>query len=143
MPPLTAVDAEVVCQLRVPRTVIGLMVGAALALAGTVLQGITRNPIADPGILGVSQGSAVCAELAITFAGVHTLDGYVWFAFAGAGAASVAVYAIASRGLGGASPVKLALGGAAVNALLVAVSRASSRRTRPRSMSSGSGRSAR
>ncbi|MFD3519362.1 FecCD family ABC transporter permease [Streptomyces sp. NPDC058653] len=114
-------DAEVVRQLRVPRTVVGLMVGAALALAGTVLQGITRNPIADPGILGISQGAAVGVVMAISFAGVHTLTGYVWFAFAGAALASVAVYAIATRGRGGATPVKLALGGAAVNALLVSV----------------------
>ncbi|MEU1891820.1 FecCD family ABC transporter permease [Streptomyces pristinaespiralis] len=114
-------DAEVVRELRVPRTLIGLMVGAALALAGTVLQGITRNPIADPGILGISQGASVGVVLAIAFAGVHTLSGYVWFAFAGAAVASVAVYAIAARGRGGATPVKLALGGAAINALLVSV----------------------
>lgn len=114
-------EAEVVRQLRVPRTLIGLMVGAALALAGTALQGITRNPIADPGILGISQGSSVGVVLAISVAGVHTLSGYVWFAFAGAGAASVAAYAIASSGRGGATPVKLALGGAAINALLVSV----------------------
>ncbi|MFF2846995.1 FecCD family ABC transporter permease [Streptomyces sp. NPDC058001] len=113
--------AEVVRGLRVPRTVVGVMVGAALALAGTVLQGITRNPIADPGILGISQGASVGVVLAIAFAGVHTLTGYVWFAFAGAGIASVAVYAIASSGRGGATPVKLALGGAAINALLVSV----------------------
>ncbi|WP_406069268.1 iron ABC transporter permease [Streptomyces sp. NBC_01020] len=113
--------AEVVRQLRVPRTLIGLMVGAALALAGTVLQGITRNPIADPGILGISQGASVGVVLAIAFAGIHSLTGYVWFAFAGAAVASVAVYAIASRGRGGATPVKLALGGAAINALLVSV----------------------
>ncbi|MFJ4920968.1 FecCD family ABC transporter permease [Streptomyces sp. NPDC088725] len=114
-------DAEVVRQLRVPRTLIGLMVGGALALAGTVLQGITRNPIADPGILGISQGSSVGVVLAISLFGVHTLSGYVWFAFAGAAVASVAVYAIASSGRGGATPVKLALGGAAINALLVSV----------------------
>ncbi|MFE4912369.1 FecCD family ABC transporter permease [Streptomyces sp. NPDC056652] len=114
-------DAEVIRQLRVPRTLIGLMVGAALALAGTALQGITRNPIADPGILGISQGSSVGVVLAITLAGVHTLSGYVWYAFAGAAVASVAVYAIAARGRGGATPVKLALGGAAINALLVSV----------------------
>ncbi|ATW49188.1 FecCD family ABC transporter permease [Streptomyces xantholiticus] len=114
-------DAEVVRELRVPRTLIGLMVGAALALAGTALQGITRNPIADPGILGISQGASVGVVLAIAFAGVHTLAGYVWFAFAGAAIASVAVYAIAARGRGGATPVKLALSGAAINALLVSV----------------------
>ncbi|MGW7363663.1 FecCD family ABC transporter permease [Streptomyces sp. NPDC054841] len=120
----TSDAAEVVRQMRLPRTLIGLMVGAALALAGTVLQGLTRNPIADPGILGISQGASVGVVLAIAFAGVHTLTGYVWFAFAGAALASVAVYAIASGGRGGATPVKLALGGAAVNALLVSVTMA-------------------
>ncbi|MET7924854.1 FecCD family ABC transporter permease [Streptomyces sp. NPDC055059] len=117
-------DAEVVRGLRLPRTLVGLMVGAALALAGTVLQGITRNPIADPGILGISQGASVGVVLAIAFAGIHTLTGYVWFAFAGAALASVAVHAIASSGRGGATPVKLALGGAAINALLVSVTTA-------------------
>lgn len=116
--------ADVVRSLRLPRTLVGLMVGAGLALAGAALQGITRNPIADPGILGVSQGASVGVVLAIAFAGVHTLTGYVWFAFAGAGIASVVVYAIASSGRGGATPVKLALGGAAVNALLVSVTSA-------------------
>ncbi|MFD0415747.1 FecCD family ABC transporter permease [Streptomyces sp. NPDC127108] len=116
--------AEVIRELRVPRTVIGVMVGAALAVAGTALQGITRNPIADPGILGISQGASVGVVLAIAYAGVHTLTGYVWYAFAGAGIASVAVYAIASSGRGGATPVKLALGGAAINALLVSVTTA-------------------
>ncbi|WP_405657725.1 FecCD family ABC transporter permease [Streptomyces sp. RK9] len=116
--------AEVIRELRVPRTVIGVMVGAALAVAGTALQGITRNPIADPGILGISQGASVGVVLAIAYAGVHTLTGYVWYAFAGAAIASVAVYAIASSGRGGATPVKLALGGAAINALLVSVTTA-------------------
>ncbi|MFE9659248.1 iron chelate uptake ABC transporter family permease subunit [Streptomyces sp. NPDC005955] len=117
----TSEDAVVVRELRVPRTVVGLMVGAGLALAGAAFQGITRNPIADPGILGISQGASVGVVLAIAFAGVHTLTGYVWFAFAGAGVAAVAVYAIAARGRGGATPIKLALGGAALNALLVSV----------------------
>ncbi|MYW67975.1 iron chelate uptake ABC transporter family permease subunit [Streptomyces sp. SID8379] len=116
--------AEVVRGLRVPRTVVGIMVGASLALAGTVLQGITRNPIADPGILGISQGASVGVVLALAYLGIHTLTGYVWFAFAGAGIASVAVYAIAASGRGGATPVKLALGGAAINALLVSVTTA-------------------
>ncbi|WP_030577411.1 FecCD family ABC transporter permease [Streptomyces anulatus] len=117
----TSEGAEIVRSLRVPRTVVGVMVGAALALAGTVIQGITRNPIGDPGVLGISQGAAVGVVLAIAFAGVHTLAGYVWFAFVGAGVASVAVYAVASSGRGGASPLKLALAGAAINALLISV----------------------
>ncbi|MGI5353192.1 FecCD family ABC transporter permease [Streptomyces sp. CA-250714] len=113
--------AEVVRTLRVPRTLVGVMVGAALGLAGTVMQGLTRNPIAEPGILGISQGAAAGVVCAIAFAGVHSLSGYVWFGFVGAGVAAVAVYAVAARGRGGASPVKLALSGAAVNALLVAL----------------------
>ncbi|CAM5299564.1 Vitamin B12 import system permease protein BtuC [Streptomyces tanashiensis] len=125
----TGDDAEVVRGLRVPRTLIGLMVGAALALAGTALQGITRNPIADPGILGISQGSSVAVVLAIAFLGVRGL-GYVWFAFTDAGEA-IAVYAIAAAGRGGATPVKLALGGAAViNALLLSVTTTASSPTR-------------
>lgn len=114
-------NAEVVRSLRVPRTVIGVMVGAALAVAGVVMQGITRNPIAEPGILGVSQGASLGVVCAIAYAGVGTLSGYVWFAFAGAGAAVVAVYAVAARGRGGASPVKLALAGAAMNAFLTSI----------------------
>ncbi|MFI0937769.1 FecCD family ABC transporter permease [Streptomyces sp. NPDC021020] len=117
----TSQNAEVVRSLRVPRTVIGIMVGAALAVAGVVMQGITRNPIAEPGILGVSQGASLGVVCAIAYAGVGTLSGYVWFAFAGAGAAAVAVYAIAARGRGGASPVKLALAGAAMNAFLTSI----------------------
>ncbi|MFR9673657.1 FecCD family ABC transporter permease [Streptomyces sp. TR06-5] len=118
----TGDDALVIRTMRVPRTLVGLMVGAALGVAGAVMQGLTRNPIAEPGILGVSQGAALGVVVALAFAGVHTLTGYVWFAFVGAAAASVAVYAIASRGRGGAGPVKLALAGAAVNALLASLS---------------------
>ncbi|MGX1713355.1 FecCD family ABC transporter permease [Streptomyces albidoflavus] len=110
----TGPDAEVVREMRLPRTLIGVMVGAALAVAGTALQGITRNPIADPGILGISQGASVGVVLAIAFAGVHTLAGYVWFAFVGAGLAAVAVYAVAAGGRGGAT----------INALLVSVTTA-------------------
>ncbi|MGK5531812.1 FecCD family ABC transporter permease [Streptomyces sp. URMC 129] len=117
----TGPDAEVVTELRLPRTLIGLMVGAALGMAGAVMQGLTRNPIAEPGILGVSQGASVAVVLAIAYAGVHTLAGYVWYAFAGAGIAAVAVYAVSARGREGATPVKLALAGAAINALLASV----------------------
>ncbi|MGY0057627.1 FecCD family ABC transporter permease [Streptomyces sp. LZ34] len=117
----TSDNAQVVRSLRVPRTVIGVMVGVALAVAGTVLQGITRNPIAEPGILGISQGASLGVVCAIAFFGVHTLTGYVWFAFAGAALAAVCAYAVASSGRGGASPVKLALAGAAMNAFIASV----------------------
>lgn len=117
----TGDDASVVRSLRVPRTVIGVLVGAALALAGTVLQGITRNPIAEPGILGISQGASLGVVCAIAFLGVHSPSGYVWYAFAGAGIAAVCIYAVASGGRGGASPVGLALAGAAMNAFLASL----------------------
>ncbi|MET8468955.1 iron ABC transporter permease [Streptomyces sp. NPDC006422] len=117
----TSADAQLVRSLRVPRTLIGILAGAALGVAGTVMQGITRNPIAEPGILGVSQGASAGVVCAIAFLGVHSLTGYIWFAFAGAALAAVAVYAVAAGGYRGASPVKLALSGAAMNAFLAAI----------------------
>jgi iron complex transport system permease protein len=111
-------DHLIVRELRVPRTVMGLLVGAALGLAGTVMQGLTRNPLADPAILGVESGAALAVVVAIYALGVGSFGGYVWFAFGGAAAASLAVYALGSLGRGGATPVKLALAGAALTALL-------------------------
>ncbi len=101
---------------RVPRTVVAVLVGAALGLAGAAMQGVARNPLADPGILGVSAGAALGVVLAISVLGVTTLTGYVWFAFLGAGLASVVVYAVASSGRDGATPVTLALAGAVLTA---------------------------
>jgi iron complex transport system permease protein len=102
----------------VPRTVIGLGVGAALGLAGAVMQGVTRNPLADPGILGIEAGASLAVVVAIHSFGVGSLTGYIWFAFAGAAVASVVVYVLGSMGRGGATPVKLALAGAAMAAML-------------------------
>ncbi|MFJ9583050.1 FecCD family ABC transporter permease [Streptomyces acidicola] len=110
-------DALVVRSLRVPRTVVGLAAGAALGLAGAALQAVTRNPLADPGILGLSQGAAAGVVLAIAFGLGHGFAGYAWYAFAGAVVAACVVYTIASRGRGGASPVKLALAGTAFAAM--------------------------
>jgi len=101
---------------RVPRTVVGLLVGAALGLAGAAMQGVARNPLADPGILGVNAGAALAVVIAIYGFGSADLAGYVWFAIAGAAAGAVAVYAVASLGREGATPVKLALAGAALTA---------------------------
>jgi iron complex transport system permease protein len=111
-------EHEIVHSLRVPRTLLGLGVGAALGLAGAVMQGVTRNPLADPGILGVDAGAALAVAVAIHSLDVTTLSSYVWFAFAGAGAASAVVYLLGSLGRGGATPVKLALAGAALSYLL-------------------------
>jgi iron complex transport system permease protein len=117
-------DHGVVGSHRVPRTVIGLLVGAALGLAGALMQGVTRNPLADPGLLGINAGAALAVVLAIQGAGVSTVFGYVWFAFAGAGAAALAVYALGLASRGGATPVRLALAGAALTALLTSVTTA-------------------
>jgi iron complex transport system permease protein len=108
----------VVREMRVPRTLIGIFAGAALGLSGAILQGVTRNPLADPGIMGLNAGAATFVVFGIMVLGVQSVSVYVWFAFAGAGFATVTVYGIASFGREGATPVKLALAGAAVTAVL-------------------------
>ncbi|MBF4561034.1 iron chelate uptake ABC transporter family permease subunit [Microbacterium sp. VKM Ac-2870] len=114
-------DHVVVLTQRVPRTVIGVCAGAALALAGTVMQGLTRNPFADPGLLGLNAGASIAVLGAITLFGLSTPDGFVWFAFLGAAASAVLVAAIGGRGPDRGGPAKLALTGAAVTAGLTAV----------------------
>ncbi|MEN3612468.1 FecCD family ABC transporter permease [Plantactinospora sp. ZYX-F-223] len=116
-----SIASTVTLELRVPRTLLGILVGAALGVAGAILQGVTRNPLADAGIMGINSGAAVLVVFAITVLGVRGVGVYIWFAFAGAIAALVLVYAIASLGREGATPVKLALAGAAVTAGLVSV----------------------
>lgn len=111
-------DHLIIRSLRLPRTFVGLTVGVGLGLAGAVMQGVTRNPLADPGIFGVEAGAALAVVCGIYLFGIGSLTGYVWFAFLGAGVASVVVYALGSLGRGGATPVKLALAGAAMAALM-------------------------
>lgn len=115
---------RVIRYLRMPRTGAGLLAGAALGLAGALMQGVTRNPLADPGILGVNAGAALAVVGAIGVLGVHSLTGYVWFAMGGALVATVVVYLVGAIGRGGATPVKLALAGAAISALLGSVTSA-------------------
>jgi len=117
-------DDIVVRSLRMPRTLLGVLAGGALGLAGALIQGHTRNPLADPGLLGVTNGAAFFVVIGIYVFGVGSLYGYVWFAFAGALAASVAVFLLGSVGRGGPTPVTLALAGAAVSALLAALTSA-------------------
>ncbi|QGV82868.1 iron ABC transporter permease [Streptomyces ficellus] len=102
--------------LRVPRTVLGVLVGVALGLSGAVMQALTRNPLAEPGLLGVNAGAAAAVVTAISFLGVTSLSGYVWFAFLGAAVVSVLVYVLG--GSRGATPVRLALAGTAATAAL-------------------------
>lgn len=112
-------DAIVVRQLRLPRTLLGLEVGAALGVAGALMQALTRNPLADPGLLGINAGAATAVVIAMA-AGVVSVTGYVWFAFAGAAAAAVIVYGLGMSGQGVATPARLALAGVALGASLTA-----------------------
>lgn len=114
----TIADHVIIRSLRIPRTEMGLLVGVALGLAGAVMQGVTRNPLADPGLLGVEAGASLAVVTGIYALGIGSFTGYVWLAFAGAAIASVVVYLLGSLGRGGATPVKLALAGAALSALL-------------------------
>jgi iron complex transport system permease protein len=111
-----SIEDTVVRDIRVPRTLLGLLVGAALGLSGALLQGVTRNPLADPSIMGLSAGAATFVVAGIAFLGIRDLSGYVWLALVGTAAAGLLVYAIASAGRDGPTPVKLALAGAAVAA---------------------------
>ncbi|MGD2204340.1 FecCD family ABC transporter permease [Microbacterium maritypicum] len=108
--------AEAAIVKRIPRTVLALLVGAALALSGATMQAVTRNPIADPGILGVSNGASLAVVCGIAFFGLADPYGQMAFAIAGAGIAAVFVYTVGSLGRGGATPLKLALAGAATSA---------------------------
>ncbi|MBB4685803.1 FecCD family ABC transporter permease [Amycolatopsis jiangsuensis] len=109
-------DSKVILDLRLPRTLVGVAVGVALGLAGTLMQALTRNPLADPGILGVNAGAACAVVIAVAYLGLSSPLGYVWFAFLGAGIASLVVYLLGFRGSVG--PVRLALAGTAVSAVL-------------------------
>lgn len=113
-------DDAVVRDSRLPRTLLGVLVGLALGLAGALLQGITRNPIADPGLLGINHGSALAIVLASAVFGLRTPGTMVWFAFAGAVGATALVYALG----GVVSRTRLVLAGVAVQATFVGVNQA-------------------
>ncbi|MGH2351427.1 MAG: iron chelate uptake ABC transporter family permease subunit, partial [Chloroflexota bacterium] len=117
-------DDTVVRSLRMPRTVLGIGVGIALGIAGALMQGYTRNPLAEPGILGVNAGAAFFVVVGIYALGVTNLFGYVWFAFAGAFAAGMLVFLLGSLGRGGPTPVTLVLSGVALYVLLNALTAA-------------------
>jgi iron complex transport system permease protein len=108
---------HVVHDMRLPRTLLGLMVGMALGLAGAIMQALTRNPLADPGLLGINAGASAAVASAAVFFGVGTFFGYVWFALAGAAIVTAMVYAVG--GGRSATPARLALAGAALNATLL------------------------
>ena len=108
-------------QSRIPRTALALLAGAALAISGALMQAITRNPLADPGILGVNTGAALAVVIGIAFFGLADTWGYLSLALIGAGLTAVFVYFVGSVGAGGTTPIKLALAGAATTAALTSL----------------------
>ncbi|MFW0784488.1 iron chelate uptake ABC transporter family permease subunit [Gordonia sp. CPCC 206044] len=114
-------DEIIIRELRVPRTILGLIVGVALGVSGALIQGMTRNPLADPGLLGVNAGSAFFVAVAVGIFGFTGIWTYLWFAFAGAALVSVMVYILGSMGRGAPSPIRLTLAGVAVSALLTGI----------------------
>ncbi|MGF7144476.1 iron complex transport system permease protein [Anaerotaenia torta] len=110
--------SHLVVRERIPRTVFGLIAGASLGVSGVLMQSITRNPIADPSILGVNTGASLFVVSGIAFFQINTAGQYIWFALAGAAVTAVFVYGVGSMGQGGATPIKLALAGAATSAAL-------------------------
>ncbi|MEV7013148.1 iron ABC transporter permease [Streptosporangium sp. NPDC051022] len=112
----------VVVEKRLPRTLVGITAGLGLAVAGVIVQGLTRNPLADPGLLGVNSGASLFVVVAISVFGVQGSGGGLWFAFAGAAVVAVFVYGVAgAAGRRGAAPVTLVLAGAAVSAALTSL----------------------
>ena len=114
----------IVQTLRVPRTVLAIVAGLALGVAGALIQGHTRNPIADTGLLGVNSGASFAVVLAVSLFGLQNPLQYLWFAFAGAAAAGVLVFGLSSLGRGAGNPLTLALAGQGVTVFLAAMTTA-------------------
>ncbi|GAA4963476.1 iron ABC transporter permease [Nonomuraea thailandensis] len=110
--------------VRVPRTVLAIVAGAALGVGGALIQGFTRNPIADTGLLGVNSGASFAVVTVILLFGISNPFQYVWFAFLGAAAAGVVVFGLASLGRGAGSPLTLALTGQGITVFLAAMTTA-------------------
>ncbi|AZQ76988.1 iron ABC transporter permease [Flaviflexus ciconiae] len=106
---------------RIPRTALGFLIGAALAMSGTSMQAVTRNPLADPGIFGVLSGASLAVVIGMTFFGATNPVNIMFLAILGSAFAAAFVYVVGSLGRGGATPLKLALAGAATSAALTAL----------------------
>ena len=117
VPGRTTVASVIVWQLRMPRTVLAVMVGASLAVAGVVMQGLTRNPLAEPGILGINAGASLSVVLSMSLLGLTDVSDFLWFAFAGAALAAFLVPLMSARSAD-AGPARLVLAGVALGASL-------------------------
>ncbi|MGM8215421.1 FecCD family ABC transporter permease [Bacillaceae bacterium W0354] len=107
----------IIHESRIPRALIAAAVGASLAIAGTIMQGLTKNPLASPSIFGVNAGASFFVVIGVFFFGVTSISGFTWLAFVGAALAAVVVYMLGSVGTDGLTPIKLTLAGAAIAAL--------------------------
>ncbi|MCC6612272.1 MAG: iron ABC transporter permease [Anaerolineae bacterium] len=114
----TNFDHLIIQTVRLPRVLSGMIVGASLAVSGAIMQGLTRNPLADSGILGINSGAAFAVVLAVFLLGTPSLSTYAVFGFIGAAVAAVIVYTLGSMGRGGATPLKLTLAGVILSAFL-------------------------
>lgn len=108
----------VIWELRVPRTIVAILAGLALGIAGAIMQAITRNPLAEPGLLGINAGAATAVIIGITAFHLTAMIQYVWFAFVGAGLAGIAVFILGRAHETGTNPVRLVLAGAALSVTL-------------------------
>jgi len=120
----TSADHIAIRDYRLPRTLLGLFCGAAFGVSGALIQAMTRNPIADPGLLGVNAGAAFFVTIAAGIFGLQSVSLHLWFAFFGAIVATVVVYALGSSGRQGATPIRLLLAGVAITAVLGGISSA-------------------
>ena len=111
----------VVAEQRVPRTWVVIIVGAALGVAGALMQALTRNPLADPGILGINAGASLAVVTAVAFLGIHGITAYVWFALVGATLAAIGVYLLGGAGRANVTPAKLTLAGVAISMAISAM----------------------
>lgn len=111
-------NAWIVHDLRIPRTVLALLVGLALGLSGTLIQAVGRNPLADSEILGINSGAALFVVCAIAYLGLTGIWTYIWFAFAGALFAMLGVYLVGMTGRAVVTPVRVMLAGVALGAVM-------------------------
>ncbi|KIU52404.1 ABC transporter permease [Pseudomonas putida] len=111
----------IVRELRVPRTLVAILAGLALGLAGAIMQAVTRNPLAEPGLLGINAGAGVGVIVGVAVLGLSSMSAYVWCAFVGAGLAGVAVFMLGRAQETGTNPVRLVLAGAGLSVMLASV----------------------
>ena len=114
-------DHLIIRTVRLPRSLLAVIVGAAISVSGALMQGITRNPLADPGILGINAGASFAVVIAIFIFGTSAPSVYIWYAFAGAGITAISVYFLASLGRSGITPLNITIAGAAISALLASL----------------------